>query len=505
MVNHMVNGEEAMKMTFKTRALVPAVLIVMIFTGCNAQQPGSSISDESRSASSQAVSGGSGSDVSEGSPGSLIPSSGSSLPADSGSTSPTITAALSPVITPPDKDCLQGHIGSDSSGYEIPNPVKPALLDNDATWIRSEKNVLSGFYSMYQPEVIYTEDKEYPYRMWFMGWAQNANNDKQILLDGTVYNGYPGGDAIFLARSKDLDSWQVYSRKQNGTGEQYWDSAEKTADWYPVLTCQDVWYDDFHVGDPSIVYQNGTYFMAYSAMGTDKPDTTYSYVWQDAAYCIMGAVSNDGIHWARSKEPLLIWEGEYGIDENVTRSASNDTYFGMYQRPSLMYENGRWKMWFDYWAGYNSGNGTSIGYAENTEDFLDSSDWDKKTTDTKPLLSQCVDLDVVKINGAYFGYGDPFISAFRVNDPEIKRESAAWSLRQIVEFQSPDGLSWTATGYFRPDTGYPADQIPQVFLDHQQNRVCIFYATQRGTREGGAYDWRWDTLRYMYKKVSDFK
>jgi len=398
----------------------------------------------------------------------------------------------------------QSHNDSLIKGYKIPNLIKPILLNDGHGWVINEKNVLSGFYSMYQPEVVYAKGEEYPYKMWFMGWAQNTNNDKQILDDGTLYNGFPGGDAIFFARSKDLNNWQVYSKKNNGTGNQYWDISEKVSDWVPVLTCQNVWYDDFHVGDPSVVYQNGVYYMAYSAMGTDKPDNVYNNLWQDAAYCIMGATSNDGINWVRSKMPLLIWEGEYGIDENITRSATNDTYFGMYQRPSIMYDDGKWKIWFDYWAGYNSGNGTSIGYAENVGDFLTSTDWNKITTDTKPLLTQCVDFDVVKISNVYFGYADPFIGSFKINDPEIKNESPEWSMRQIVEFQSYDGLKWTATGYFRPDTGYPANQIPQVFLDHINNRICVFYSTQRGKREGGGYDWRWDNLRYMYKKITDF-
>ncbi len=407
-------------------------------------------------------------------------------------------------IVSPDSDCAQGHIDVDDSAYEIPNQVRPPLLSEQDGWVRNERNCVSGFYSMYQPEVIRVNDTEYPYRMWFMGWAYNTNNDLEILGDGTVYEGYPGGDAIFLARSKDLDEWQVYSRSNNGSGAIYWDRAETVRDWVPVLTCQDVWYDDFHVGDPSIVYQNGTYFMAYSAMGTDKPDDEYAYAWQDAAYCIMGAVSSDGINWVRSQEPLLIWEGEYGADENIQRSADNDTYYGMYQRPSLMYEDGKWKMWFDYWAGYRSGNGTSVGYAENDGDFLDSTAWDRKTGDTTPLLRQFVDLDVVRIGRVYYGYGDPFLGAHRIADPEIKRESPEWSMRQIVEVQSYDGIEWSVTGYFRPDEGYPANQVPQVFIDHDGQRILLFYATQRGRRESSVYDWRWDTLRYMYRPLSAY-
>lgn len=401
------------------------------------------------------------------------------------------------------RDCEQGHISANDSGYQIPDLAVPKLLTAEQGWVRSEKNILTGFFSMYQPEVVYVPGEEYPYKMWFMGWAYNTNNEREVLAGGTIYPGFPGGDAIFMARSRDMDNWEVYSKTNCGTGTVYWDKNRQIKDWTPVLTCQDVWYDDFHVGDPSVVYQDGKYYMAYSAMGNDKPNPRYSYAWQDAAYCIMGAASTDGINWTRTKAPLLIWEKEYGMDEDISRSPKNDTYFGMYQRPSLMYDGGKWKIWYDYWAGYNSGNGTSIGYAENSGNFMDPKSWNRKTGDTTPLIKQFVDIDVVKIGRIYYAYGDPYLQACGISDPEIKVESPEWSLRQIVETQSEDGLKWKITGYFRPDAGSPTNQIPQVFLDHKNQRVCIFYATQRGLQGSSSYDWHWNNFRYMYKSLTN--
>ena len=88
--------------------------------------------------------------------------------------------------------------------------------------------------------------------------------------------------------------------------------------------------------------------------------------------------------------------------------------------------------------------------------------------------------------------------------PFYPDDPANWCGRQIVEYQSRDGFAWQATGYFLPDDGYDAIQIPQAFIDHKRRRVCIFYATQRGKREGDQYDWRWDTLRYRWKSFEDF-
>lgn len=397
-------------------------------------------------------------------------------------------------------DDVQSHIDAQNSNYIIPATVE--LLDENDGWYRGG-TVLTGFFSLYQPEVVYVEGEEYPYRMYFFGWAFNELNDPEDLGGGVTYPGYPGGDAIFMARGKNLNEWEVYSRANKGSGEVYWDTTGNAADWVPVLVCGNEVYDNFHVGDPSIVYQNGIYYMAYSAMGLDVYNPNEPNPWDDAASSIMGAVSVDGINWVTSNGPILMWEHEIGMDERVTRSAENDTFFGMYQRPSLMYDDGKWKIWFDYWAGYNSGNGTSIGYAENEGDFMNPEDWVVITGDTTPVKSQFVDIDVVKIGDIYYAYGDPFLYAQGIYDSSIANEDPSWSLRQIVEMQSYDGINWTVTGYFRPDPGYPTNQIPQVFLDHKTGNVCIFYANQQGM-EGGVYNWHWKTINYMYRSIESF-
>ena len=94
----------------------------------------------------------------------------------------------------------QGHIKAANISAV---PEKPVLLGPDSGWVRSESNLITNFYSMYQPEVVYVpewDDGEgYPYLMWFFAWAYNQENEPQ-----GEYPGYPGGDAIFLARAKAL-------------------------------------------------------------------------------------------------------------------------------------------------------------------------------------------------------------------------------------------------------------------------------------------------------------
>ena len=332
----------------------------------------------------------------------------------------------------------------------------------------------------------------YPYLMWFFAWSYNQENDPQ-----GDYPGYPGGDAIFLARAKALEGpWEIYSVNYE-TGEHFWDAEQKPFYWYPVITCQDVWYDSWHVGDPSVVYKEGVFYMAYSAMGCDE-DMIPSHYEGDTdgnASCIMGAVSTDGINWKRSEKPLIIWDKEKGYNEK----ANPQEYMGGHQRPSLMFEDGVWKMWYDY-------HGNLIGYAENAGEFMDSSEWRELYCGDRPLI-KAVDFDVVKIGGIYYAYGDPFLYWYGIDDttlPDYPELSGSWNKRQIVEYRSTDGLNWKATGWFRPDEGYGANQIPQVFLDHKNGRVCIFYATQRGRKFSDEYDWRWDSIRMMYKDIKLF-
>ena len=349
---------------------------------------------------------------------------------------------------------------------------------------------------MYQPEVVYVpewDDGEgYPYLMWFFAWAYNQENEPQ-----GEYPGYPGGDAIFLARAKALEGpWEIYSMDYR-TGKNFWDKEQNPFYWYPVITCQDVWYDSWHAGDPSVVYHEGVFYMAYSAMGCDEDMIPFHYDGDSDgnASCIMGAVSTDGINWTRSEKPLIIWEHEKGYDEK----ADPRNYMGGHQRPSLMYEDGKWKMWYDY-------HGNLIGYAENTGDFMDAAGWRELYCNDRPLIKG-VDFDVVKIGEVYYAYGDPFLSWYGINDdtlPDYPEPNGSWNKRQIVEYRSDDGISWKVTGWFRPDEGYGANQIPQVFLDHKNSRVCLFYATQRGCKFSDDYDWRWDNIRMMYKDIKLF-
>lgn len=368
--------------------------------------------------------------------------------------------------------------------------------------VNPDNNVINGFVSMYHPTVVKVDDRQYPYRMYFFGWA------------GTETNlGYPGCDAIFLARGKNLDEWEIYARKKE-TGEYYWraregDTFSDAREWYPIVTASrdpDDWFDNWHNGDPSVVYRDGTYYMAYSAYGMDRdgalagtPGDTDGDI-----SCIMGAVSSDGIHWEKSEYPLAIWEPEIGKKEPVTSDGSGfaaGEFMGLYHRPCILWDDGIWKMWFDY---ITPTGAMSAGYAENRGDFMKREDWTIVRAGADPLMPNMCNPEVIKIHGKYFMYGDPSAVACGADDPALSY-SDGWVQRQLVEYQSDDGINWVLGGFIMPDRDTWANQIPTLY--YEEGHLFVFYATQIGygdkaaANTGGSYNFRYDNIRYMTRCI----
>jgi hypothetical protein len=341
-------------------------------------------------------------------------------------------------------------------------------------WTRTTSNILTGFVNMYQPCVRRVSDPVYPYRMWFMGWAANDCN-----------SAYPGCDAIFLARSRDLGKWEVYRRQLNGQPD--WDATGTPSRWRPVITARNLFYDQDHNGDPSVVIHTyGIYYMAYSATGFDV-DGIPSGQSGDTDHhlnCIMGAVSTNGISWTRSRSPLLMHQPEVGRPNAYERDPA---YRGDFHRPSLMFDGDHWRMWFDYWVG--NGVGVGLGHAECSGDPMEPSNWRITHLLDQPLIREWPNPDVIKIGGRYYLCGDP--SGY---------DGTGWANRQIREAVSDDGLRWTLLSYLPPDPDTPACQVPQYFLDESSTDFYLFYACQIG---GTPYNWRYDRVRFMHKSISN--
>jgi hypothetical protein len=83
--------------------------------------------------------------------------------------------------------------------HALAAPIEPERLrDITAGWEITHEPLLWGFHNLYNPCVVRVPDDDYPFRMWLFGWAAEEGNP-----------GYPGYDAIFCARSKDLKRWEV--------------------------------------------------------------------------------------------------------------------------------------------------------------------------------------------------------------------------------------------------------------------------------------------------------
>ena len=389
---------------------------------------------------------------------------------------------------------------------------KGASTDLSNAYYSEEKNILTGFYNLYHPTVVKVEelDQEYPYRMFIMGWALTTCNP-----------GWPGCDATFLLRGKNLNEWEIYC-KENRLPESrsWWEKVDENGNaanlekWAPVLHADDSkWYDNWHAGDASVVYRNGTFYLAYSSYNFDL-DGIQGGMTGDTdgdLSCIMGATSKDGINWTKSEAPILVWEEELGKREPVTNNGidfQGKPFYGLYHRPSIIWdeEDNKWKMWFDYMVN----DKMSMGYAENEGDFLNPDDWVAICKDDEPALLNFTNPEVKKIGDKYLAYGDPSVDFYSINDDRIQPKGTdplerGWMTRQLVEAQSTDGIEWTVTGYIPPDSDHPASHVPAMYIE--DDHLFLYYATQIGyTKSGGdvsKYDEKYDALRVKRRCVNE--
>lgn len=345
-----------------------------------------------------------------------------------------------------------------------------ALGATATKWQRDPRSLLTNFNNMYNPCVVETGG-EYRYRMWFFGWAADHTNTK-----------IPGCDAIFHARSKDLKTWEVYS------GEKGWDADMRPGIWVPVLHASDRWYEAWHVGDPSVVLHNGKYYMAYSA--TSKHFSKRDGYPATMIQCVMGAVSDDRISWQKTHSPLLIRKGDSPDPK------PDPTRIGDFHRPSLHRQDGKWRLWFDYWL---PGKGVCMGHAENAGDFSDADGFTITHDLSQPLMTTWPNPEIIRIGNKYHSFSDP------PGYPTGKDESK-WKRRQLREAVSADGVRWEKLPFIPPDEDADACHVPQVLVTTVNGRkwLYLFYATQVGYKKNdGKYHFQYDRIRAMRRPIAD--
>jgi hypothetical protein len=321
-------------------------------------------------------------------------------------------------------------------------------------WIKNYRNVMTGFYNMYNPKIIYEEGETYPYKMWFFGWASDVCNP--IVGHGC--------DATFFARSQSLDGpWQVYS------GCDTWDATGNPCLWYPVLTADGaggIEGDSVHAGDPSVVKKDGVYYMVFSGEGYDAdgiPNCAPGDTDNDQSV-VLAAVSSDGIHWTVGSEPIIVQPSQLGAVGS-----------GGASRPSLMWEVDHWRIWFD--APRPSDGNLSLYHAENYGDLLNPSDWVLTQDWDTPQQTNVPNPDVIKVGSTYYCFADPSGYTPAAN-PILSR--------QVGEYRSSDGFTWSFIGFIAPDPDTPADQIAEAYVEARDG-VLWMYCWYAGTLPETSY------------------
>ena len=340
--------------------------------------------------------------------------------------------------------------------------------ENPGVWQRNEIALLSRFNNMYNPCVVEVGG-DYRYRMWFFGWANDPTNQK-----------FPGCDAIYHARSRDLQHWEVYC------GNDQWDTSMNPALWMPVIHASQHWYEAWHTGDPSVVFKDGHFHMAYSA--TSKHFSQREGYPSGMVQCVMGATSANGIDWVKSNQPLLIRNGD------TANPAPEPRRIGDFHRPSLHWDKDKWRLWFDYW---HPDMGVCMGYAENKKEFMTSDGFRIQHNLAQPLLNNWPNPNVVRIDGQYHSFADP------AGYPIQKGESH-WKGRQLREATSPDGIHWERRDFISPDPGIDACHVPEAFVTTIDDKrwLFLFYATQIGYRKkDGKYHYQYDQIRAMKREL----
>ena len=156
--------------------------------------------------------------------------------------------------------------------------------------------------------------------------------------------GSDGHDAIFLARSNDLVTWQKHPSWVDPT---------------PVVDHGGA----NHVNDPSVVLVGGTFYMYYTEAPTGENDRVHL------------ATSADGESW--TKNGMVLDVGPPGSWEPDRVG-----------RPSVLYEEGQFRMWYD---GQVYGVARHVGYATSADGFS----WTRHPDNPVVLNEGAVDVDRV--------------------------------------------------------------------------------------------------------------
>lgn len=218
--------------------------------------------------------------------------------------------------------------------------------------------------------------------------------------------------------------------------------------------------DANHVNDPSVVKVDGKYWMYYTRATEDIRDE------------IAVATSLDGVHWTDPKvvlrpSPAPHWDSL------------------LVGRPSVLYENRRFRMWYDGRKDLPAGSPASnvptsdrsvraVGYAES----IDGIHWTKQAEE--PVYGN--DAGGVHVSRI----GNRYLMLYE------SREGTRWATSQ-------DGIAWTNRGLLVARSGTPEDlhgHVTPFLFQSQKGGASLFV--------GAARSFHWDQNAIAQFDLPDF-
>ena len=194
------------------------------------------------------------------------------------------------------------------------------------------------------------------------------------------------------------------------------------------------------------------------------------------------------LHWKKSANPIL-----RRVEDTYPPKPTPDR-IGDFHRPSLHWDQGKWRLWFDY---RKPGKGALVGYAENTGDFLKSGGFKIKHDLEKPLIENWPNPEVIRVGDKYHSFSDP-------SGYPVKQGQSHWKSRQLREAISDDGMNWKKLDYIEPDIDADACHVPQAMVTKIDGKewLYLFYATQIGYKKNdGKYHYQYDRIRAMRRNI----
>jgi hypothetical protein len=167
---------------------------------------------------------------------------------------------------------------------------------------------------------------------------------------------------------------------------------------------------------------------------------------------------------------------------------------GDFHRPSLHWQEGKWRLWFDYWL---PEKGVCVGYAENAGEFGAPGGFRITHDLREPVIEQWPNPEVIRVGRLYYCFGDP-------PGYPTKPGESPWKSRQMRAAVSPDGTHWTKLDFIPPDEDADACHVPQALVTTGDGKqwLYLFYATQIGYRKGdGNYHYQYDRIRAMRRPL----